>query len=289
MNRLCDTNMMYGLAFGEIDIKKLRDGAEKLLLSPVSVLEIISKIDKSNFTVRKKVAEAALKYVDEFTVDPETHLARIWFINVPHEPLDWSQALRAVSQAPSVSALTQGVADWKARVVRKVNIALSDTWRMYHYQDFVKKMIDAVEAYRPGYKADKSAGRITMSEEKKTEWRKQFEQNSTLRSIIDATRDRVAPSGNAAAPQPPTSEQIKSAEKHLRSYALVYQKYFEVCSTESVPRENDWGDLECFIYVDDSTMVATNEGKWIKIAQAVGLGESIFTTNPKYLTCQQGG
>jgi len=65
----------------------------------------------------------------------------------------------------------------------------------------------------------------------------------------------------------------------LLPYLMTYSRYFELCSTKFAPQENDWGDLECFLYMGGGNQIATADQRWIDICKDIGFSHLIYDTN----------
>ena len=50
----------------------------KLCAKPLNILEISSKANEANFTIRKNAAQAILTHADRFLHSNEEYLARYW-------------------------------------------------------------------------------------------------------------------------------------------------------------------------------------------------------------------
>jgi hypothetical protein len=273
--RVCDTNIFYNLAYGNLDASKLKAGA-RIAITPVSILELVSHVTDANLAVRKQAADAALQVVDDVLPDPEEYLATLW--QVPHTPdnVPWMDALVALRDAPTVAALSGGIADFQARVVRTVRVPVAHQWRSFHYQDFADKVIDAVDQHVPGYAAARKAGK--MKQPKKPEAlkiKKEVNSPGALLQVLLATRDRAWLVAGTTPPQAPTQQEIEAAVASLIPYVCVYAKYFEKVATEYAPEPNDWGDLECFIYLQDDREIVTAEDRWNVIAKELGLEPAV--------------
>src|SRR5687768_17414787 len=59
---ICDTNVFYNIAADRVDVRGLRAAGHRLLLTPVSVLELISHVTVENFADRRAAARAALDH-----------------------------------------------------------------------------------------------------------------------------------------------------------------------------------------------------------------------------------
>ena len=273
--RVCDTNVFYYLAYGKLDAAKLKAGA-RVAITPVSILELVSHVTDENLSVRKQAADAALRVVDDVLPDPEEYLATLW--KVPHtsDNVPWMDALVALRDAATVASLSGGIADFQARVVRTVKVPVAHQWRSFHYQDFADKVIDAVDQHVPGYAAARRAGK--MKQPKKPEALKikqQVNSPGALLQVLLATRDRAWLVAGTPPPQAPSQKEIEDAVAALIPYVCVYAKYFEKVATEYAPEPNDWGDLECFIYLQDDREIVTAEDRWNVIAKELGLDPAV--------------
>jgi hypothetical protein len=72
---------------------------------------------------------------------------------------------------------------------------------------------------------------------------------------------------------------VEHSERHLaRMWGVPY--IIELATSRRKPHENDWMDLELFIYVQRDTRVATAERKWWTMANAAGVGRSVVKVDP---------
>ena len=118
-----------------------------------------------------------------------------------------------------------------------------------------------------------------MSHLDKEKFITQLDDDRALLAIINSTRLRASLCcEDPAQLTGPDDKTVERAIHRLLPYALVYKQYFQKVVTEIKPRANDWGDLECFIYVDDDVHVATNDALWIDIVDEIGLGDLVFST-----------
>jgi hypothetical protein len=274
---ICDTNVFYGIAAGRISVPRLREAGHRLLLTPVSVLELISHVTPQNLADRTGAAMAAMDAADELLDDPEVLLANAW--RIPCEPvgIDWRDGLRALSQAESVEDLVAGVQDEAAGVVRRVDVPLARGWRGGHYDDFEQQMIAAVEDYVPGYAAARAnAGFLHATAVQRASAEAVFSREEARGFLLVATRIRAAlgavgPVGGA------TDEDRAQALALLHPYLAAYHCYFmDVVTTRYAPQPNDFGDLECFIYLSGDRVIATSERRWLQIAEAAGLANRVL-------------
>lgn len=274
---ICDTNVFYGIDAGRVSVPRLRAAGHRLLLTPVSVLELISHVTPQNFADRQGAAAAALGNADDLLDDPEMLLGEVW--RIPSEPvgIDWRDGLRALSQAGSVEDLGGGVEDAPAGVVRRVDVPLARAWRGGHYDDFEQQMIAAVEDYVPGYaEARANGGFLHATAAQRAAVEAVFTWAEARAFTLAATRLR-AMLGAAEPVGAATDEETAQALALLSPYLEVYHRYFlDVVTTQYAPQPNDFGDLECFVYLSNERVVATSERRWLQVAQAAGLAARVL-------------
>jgi len=112
MDVICDTNVWYDLGSGALKASDIGQPGNRLIATPVSFLEIASKLTDKTITERRNAAKAVVTIADDVIQDPERHLAQIW--QLPLEPLavDWKQGFKAIADATTLSELETGVSDF---------------------------------------------------------------------------------------------------------------------------------------------------------------------------------
>ena len=72
-------------------------------------------------------------------------------------------------------------------------------------------------------------------------------------------------------------DELVAAIPRMECYTLMYTHYLIRLMAEGLlPKKNDSGDIDFFLYsTDDDHVVATNEKKWIAIADAAGFTRRI--------------
>ncbi len=277
--RVADTNVFYDLAAGLIDPAKLLTGTSKIAISPMSILELASKVDETNFPQRQGAARAALQIDVEILPDPERHLASIWEVPVSYVDVPWGDALIALSSATNAAQLEKGVEDWQNRVRRIVRVPFARSLRDFHSTDFVAKMVSAIDSYVPGYAKKRAKGLMKQSgASDAARLKKMLLSPAALLAVLLATRDRAFLAGDITTATDVTKDEMVRALDQILPYVMVYSRYFEKAATVFAPQENDLGDLECFIYLQDGRDIATAEIRWIEIANEVGLGNAVHDT-----------
>lgn len=271
---ICDTNVFYNIASGVVDPGTLRGAGHRLLLTPVSVLELVSHVTPQNFGTRRQAAAAALNHHDEILEDPESLLAECWGVATEPPGIDWLDGLRALSAAGRFEDLQGGVPDFGAGVIRRLDVPAARAWRGGHYDDFERLVTEAIDEHVPGYGRARARGRMRQATNDQVRAvEAHYARPGAILAVLLATRERAA----LAAVEPvqaPTAQEVELAVERLLGYALIYTRYFiNVASTRYAPQPNDFGDLECFLYLRESRVVATSEARWLEIAREVELGE----------------
>src|SRR5579864_6753371 len=118
-----DSNVFYNFGDGRLALADVLNAGETLHYSPVTVIEIASKITPGSFAQRKRAAQAILDSAAQPLLDPQSHLTTLFGYELADEPFDWSHAVQAIAQAPDVPTLENGVADYKSKVRRRVVIS----------------------------------------------------------------------------------------------------------------------------------------------------------------------
>lgn len=276
---ICDTNVYYNIAEQRIDVPALKGQGHRLLLTPVTVLELVSHLTEENFEQRQSAARAALEHADETTLDPECLLAEIW--NIPTEPAmtNWSEGLRPLAHARNYSTIAEGVPDYEARVLRRTNVQMVRQWRTAHYDDFARLVIAAIDDFVPGYAASRERGRMRQANRPQREQiEARFSEPEAVSEILRATRERAV-LGASGLVAPATNDEISAAFDRLYPYCSIYLRYLYRVATTYAPQPNDFGDLESFIYLSEGRSVATSDDRWIALAVEVGLADRVI--NPR--------
>jgi len=176
-----------------------------------------------------------------------------------------------------VEDLDVGVEDAPAGVVRRVDVPLARAWRGGHYDDFEQQMIAAVEDYVPGYaEARANRGFLHATAAQREAAEAVFTREEARAFTLAATRLR-AMLGAVEPVVAATDEETAEALTLLSPYLEVYHRYFmDVVTTQYAPQPNDFGDLECFVYLSNERLVATTERRWLQLAQPAGLAAQVL-------------
>lgn len=264
---ICDTNVWYKIGFGDTDPKCLKAKGYRLLATPLSLLELISKMDEANFKARRNAAKAIVEHADEILPDPEHHLAMIWSVTTPYNTFDWDHGIKTLASATSLSHMKSGVLDSFGKTKTKVNTDYATAWRVDRYDKFVEDMLGVVDTFWTGYKDARLNGKsIHMPREFGEMLDKGSSHPEQFVRYILATYARVLRLPEDEEIVAPRESIVSEAMRQLNYYARVYQKYVVRLATINTPKPNDLGDLECFLYAQDGRRVFTFDKNWNEIA-----------------------
>lgn len=275
---VADTNVFYNLGAGNTTREQVAGAGDTLYYSPVSVLEITSKLSDRTFEQRKAAAKAILDSKAKLLLDPESHLTLLFGNQLTEEPFDWSQAVIATSQSPDFPTLLAGVSDYVGRVSRRVSVDVAGSWREVTEQQWVDDMLQIIADTIPRFRAwynpapkQRKGNKPRLTGERKAEFLAETKTEAWLTTLIKACQDRSFFKAHRAENFEPTAEFVKklvSAADGVICYALLYTHYLIKLLTEDMlPQMNDSGDLELFLYAtDDNHIIATSEKRWLDIA-----------------------
>ena len=277
MDLICDTNIWYNIGAGRENPEDLKKNGDRLIATPVNVIEISSKLTDRTLEERKDASQAIIEHCNDIMVDPEEHLASIWNLNTRKMDIHWMESFRAIANANSITEITQGVPDYVQGVARKVNVPFVRAWRALHYEGFVNDINAAIDIWWPGYADARRNGQVLyMTQAVGTAFGNALNTQEARRTLLLATRQRAALHLEEA-PSDPSEEEIDNAMTALLPYITTYAKYLHKVATKFASRENDWGDLEAFIYLQDGNRLLTRDTKWVEIAGESG--NSSFLAN----------
>lgn len=273
-NIVADTNVWYDIANGNINILTEIKKHGRLCATPINLLEIASKIDENNFEIRKNAAKAVLHHADRFLQSNEWYLERYWGFGTVDD-IDWKQGFITISKANSPTALQEGFRDLENSVRRKQNTPLLLEWRTLQYADFKSSVVKAVKEILPGYIRETPNGikmaRLTNPNDMAFFDSKEFE-DATLSAIYFRMKLGFnLENKNCNCPKDLNHKLRMIGMQKLGPYVRAYAQYLKYLATQQAkPDENDLGDHEAFMYLQDKNWIlATADKRWINIANIV--------------------
>ncbi len=267
MNLVADTNVWYDIGAGWRNPTVLKSGANRLVATPTSFLEIASGIDERTFANRKAAAQAVVSHADEVAEDCESHLAGLWGLSVPGAKIDWIEGFRAIAQASSPAELTHGVSDFDASVVRTVDLTLAAHWRTYHWNDFRDQVERALDGQILGYLAARAKGHSKQLNRENAKLFAEAMRLPEVRQFVISSTFFRALMVVGQDPREPTKEEWSASEPLVSPYADAYIEYIIACASEFAPQPNDLGDSECFLYLQEDRRLLSSDVRWVKIAR----------------------
>ena len=268
MDLIADTNVWYDISQGIRNPARLKEGGDRLIATPISLLEIASLISKQSFSERKEAAKAVIAYADEIAVDNEYHLATLWGLQVNRPNVPWLEGYQAIAMANTLQELQDGINDFVNQRIIKVNLPLANVWRGYHWNDFYDKVVDAIDQRVPGYKKklrrgksphylNKEKGHILANELRSLESGIVF----TLATFVRALKVANQP------PRIPSEKEVFIAEPLVAPYVAAYIEYLISCATKISPEPNDLGDSEIFYYLQGNNRFLSSDRRWVNISR----------------------
>ena len=267
MDLICDTNVWYDIGTGRRNPAILKANGDRLIATPMSLLEIASLIDDHNINERKHAAIAVIRYADEVADDCEYHLANMWGLNPQKANVPWGEAFKAISGANSEAELIAGVDDFADMVRRKINVPLTKTWRTYHWDDFRDKVVEAIDNFVTGYKAARDKGKMKRLNKEDGEVFAKNIRSAQVRKIVVETTFQRALLVVGEPDRKPTNAEYQHGEPAVTPYVDAYIEYIIGCTTDYAPQSNDLGDSECFLYLQGNRRLLSSDKRWVDIAK----------------------
>lgn len=259
---ICDTNCFYNHANGVIDLDQFRNSNGPIYYSPLTVVELLGKLDVTTFVERKRVAQAITNLKPILLPDPDSHLATIFgYVPVAPKAEQAGLALEKLAKALSVSEMANEVnicQEWRGNA--------ENDW-LSSLQTLLKERVPAYACWlangmpigkrpRIGKKADQDALRLELSA-------------AEFQASVIAVLHRRALS-HAIPNQAPLSALV-AGQDAVECYCKVYTRFiYELLTTQmthEIKEPNDSHDLEYFLYSrSDHWLFATAEKFWNRMA-----------------------
>ena len=294
---ILETNVLYDIGLNRIRIEDVRQPGEHLCYSPISIIELVSKLNDRSFEDRKAAANVILKHRIDELPDPESHLTKAFGYKLAEPALPYYDAVLALAKGQSPEEVRRGVPDYEAFVRRSLNVPFVATWREKWEQAWVDSLISLMEENIPGFqkwyakdpkKRSSSVPKLRGEEKKRflagmrsEEWRAQIISACQIRAFAQADEDDLRVF---------SGQRLTAAIPKVEGYARMYTQYLIRLMTEGLlPQKNDSGDIDFFLYsTDDDHVVATNEKKWIDLANTAGFARRIRKYGPSEVARPKG-
>jgi hypothetical protein len=288
-----DTNLFYYIESGRVDVARILEAGDTLRFSPLSVIEIVSKMDAESYERRKGAVRAIIQSGAMILPDPQSFLTHDIFEHALNtEPVDWAGLMQTVVDSSDLDGLSRGVPNLRDMTVRTVSINYLHQWRevidTQWKEDLLDLLRDNIENYDEVYQALR-AGRPGAPPRLRGDRRNRFIDfiNSPEWYIeqIHALYQRSL--HYAAIPYRPYLTGVSATTvlpmiDKLGCYMSMYSRYIHRLLIEGAfPNENDSGDIELFLYsISDEFVVATAERLWNRLATEAGYGNRVRLVHP---------
>lgn len=293
---ILDTHVLYDIGLNRVSIEDVRQPGDRLCFSPISVIELVSKLDDWSFDDRKAAAGAILQHGIDELPDPESFLTTTFGYPLAETAPSYGDAVSALADGRCLEEVRSGVPDYENFVRRALNVPFAATWRDKGDQEWVDSLIQLMEENIPGFRkwfatdSDRRSSSMPKlrGDEKQRflmgmrsrEWFAQVIAGCQMRSFFKADKERIGAITRKRV------NALTEAIPRVECYASIYTHYLIRLMTEGLlPRKNDSGDIDFFLYAtDDNHLLATNEKKWIDLADVAGFRRRIRTYG-----CHSGG
>ena len=284
---ILETHVLYDIGLKKVNIEDIRKSGDRLFYSPISVLELVSKLNERSFEDRKAAANAILQYGIEELPDPESHLTMVFGYKLAEPVPSFADAVRALAKAENLEEAQSGAPDYEHRVWRSLNVSRAMTWREKAERAWMGDLIALMKKNIPGFqkwyakdpkKRSSSVPKLRGDEKakflnglKSAELSSQVISACQMRAFAKADKDDLRVVSKQRA------NELAAAIPKVACFTQMYKHYLLRLMTEGLlPDKNDSGDIDFFLYsTDDDHVVVTNEKKWINIAEAAGFAQRI--------------
>ncbi len=269
---ICDTNCFYNHANGAIDLDQFKNSDGLIYYSPLTVVELMGKLDAETFAKRKGVAQAITTLKPTLLPDPDSYLATM-FGYVPAAPKAQQArlALEKLANASSIGEIANEVKiyqEWRANVEQDWLLSLQALLkeRVAAYASWLANGMPIGKRPQIVRKADQAALRLELST---------AEFQASMNAVLHCRALR-----NAIPHQAPLSALV-AGQYAVECYCNVFTRYLcEMLTTQmthEIKEPNDSHDLEYFLYCrSDNWVFATAEKFWNRMAIDCGMSARVL-------------
>jgi len=276
MDLICDANVWYDFQRKKMQPSSFKSQGHRLLVGPLTYLEIVSKLDEQNFAQRREVCKIITDECDDILNTTDSHLATLWGFEAPAEPIAWRPAIESVARASSLDELSTGLKTVDETAIEKTNVSMARDLRDAKYSLFCQNVETVLARFCNGYKTARDAGQaISVNKATGQLFLDAVRQPGVHRRLVSATFDRV----RSLLKDPSVSipeQQVELVHTAIHSYIAVYCEFLHDCLTRKPPEPNDLGDIENFLYLQDGRRLLTSEKRWHQHAATAGVGEVMY-------------
>ena len=284
---ILDTHVLYDIGLKRVNVDEIRQSGERLCYSPISVIELVSKLNPRSFEDRKAAAGVIVKHGIDELPDPESYLTTIFGYELVEPAPSYADAVLALAEGHSLDEVKRGVPDYENFVRRTLNVPFAATWRDKGEQKWVDSlihlMVENIPGFRNWYATDsdrRSPSVPKLRGDEKQRFLAGMRSREWFAQVIAGCQMRAFMKADASTLGIVTKEKVDdlvAAIPKLECFTHIYTQYLiRLMSEGLLPRKNNSGDIDLFLYsINDDHIVATKEKKWIALAEAAGFTQRI--------------
>jgi len=279
---ICDTNVWFNAAHGQVSLASLTKNNGVLCISPLTILEFFATLNVGNFAYRKKAAELAISSHALLLSNTDIHAAELVGVKPVADQTLWKDALLALAQAADFNQLQKGITDSAAGLVRVVSPAAAESWLLQLRARWVADHdLSLIRTGAVTTTANTPPRPQAMDPATRNKLDTMFKSSEWYLAVIGALRAKAALSWflDTGADLDLNSFPVPStalASTHV--YAAVYGRYHYAMRVEGLrPQPNDSEDVEYFLYVNaPNDRIVTSENRWHARAKDAGVSQYVL-------------
>lgn len=292
---VCDSNVFYDIARVSIDVADLTaNGTRKLLASPMTIVEILSRVDAVSFADRKSAAESLR---DNANVIPnvEYELANAFGIaDLSAKSTTWYDFLLELCNANTYSdycfqidtmgqkfeTVDMDVLGLPGGQAEQIDHKFFGEFRNLHQIQFVNAIRNAIEQVCPGYLKRLKKNKVGVAQADRRGCSSKIASSAFMDALFERQQQRalISPFVDLSkAPNVVNPSISANARTNLDCYMKMYREFLShLVNGKRGVHENDFGDLEFFLHIVPGRAFATTEAKWKTLAIDAGVGNLII-------------
>jgi hypothetical protein len=294
-NVIADTSLYYQLATNGVQLEDIITRGESLACSPLSIIEIVTKMDEQSFEYHRAAIKAIVNLRAKTLPIAQDFLANsIIGLKLNRLPYDWLEVIRGIASAANFEEMKLDIIDPTDFKKRTLSIDHTRQWREVideqWMQDLISILRDQVINFEKVRKAIKVGERFSLPILRKDKYSFLDFINSPKWYIehLGALYQRALlyghePSAPGRAKMP--LDAFMATLTNVLCYQGIYSEFMKsILSEGRLPKPADSGVLELMIYLaDDSHVVATADSKWQDYAKRAGFENRVRHVNSKQL------
>lgn len=264
MNLIFDTNSVYYLDNQNVlsiqSFNKLKDavstGKLRIYISPITVIEMASRIEDEKKGGFKKVKDALKKLMHlnpSFLLDPDEQLMNYYSsnINISTNTVLWRNIIETIVKAKSKEQLLQGYVDMPTKTIRTVYSKRISDFRENYERNYINDMNLHVTRLIPGFAKKVSRQKVTRLPKIEKEVFKNYIQSENWNvNFYNGLASRV---GYNLQLENNCYENLKEKLHFFKSsYEALLNRIFINGYIPNWGKKNDYNDLHFNVYFHDN-------------------------------------